>query len=753
MENNNRNISIVIPTLNEEGNVALLAQRIDRVMKIGGIEYELIFIDDHSSDRTREILAALKTDYPMHLYLKEGERGKAFSLLEGFKRAKYHLIGMIDADLQYPPEAIPRMVNKILDGEGDIIIAVRQENKANILRRFINRGFVLIFAKLLHGLDMDVQSGLKVFKKEILNRVTLKPTPWTFDLEFILKARDAGYKLGEEKIIFHERNSGQAKINVLEAIYEIGISAIKLKFRNSGIIPIEPEGPSKLGKGFHHRGAKFVHHSDINPLKSAYVRLNIWQMIFIGSCIVAFIAALALDPIPTLIALNAFLILIYFTDTLFNLFLIYRSFTKNPDIKFSEIELRDKTMVWPTYTVLCPLYKEWQVVPQFVSAMSHLDYPKEKLQVLFLLEEDDLETIHRIREYDLPDYFEMAVIPHSLPKTKPKALNYGIEIAKGDYVVIYDAEDIPEINQLKKAVLAFQKAGERTACVQAKLNFYNPHQNTLTRAFSAEYSLWFELILTGLQSLGAPIPLGGTSNHFRLKDIRTLNGWDAFNVTEDCDLGLRLSKLGYQTAIFDSTTHEEANSQIINWFSQRSRWIKGYIQTYFVHMRDIRKTIKDWGVKNFLIFQLVVGGKVLALFINPLMWTLTILYFSNRVYFAPIIEPLFPSPILYMGVFSLIFGNFLYLYSNMIGSVKRGHYDIVKYVFLVPFYWLAMSAAAWKAAYEMLVKPHYWAKTLHGLHLEDEKAANQAKDVIGKELVDELQRRSGKFSEDFIRES
>jgi glycosyltransferase involved in cell wall biosynthesis/O-antigen/teichoic acid export membrane protein len=199
--------------------------------------------------------------------------------------------------------------------------------------------------------------------------------------------------------------------------------------------------------------------------------------------------------------------------------------------------------------------------------------------------------------------------------------------------------------------------------------------------------------------------------------LRKLEGWDAFNVTEDCDLGMRLAKRGYRTAIIDSTTHEEANSGYFNWYSQRSRWIKGYIQTYFVHMRNPQNYFKEGRAKDFFLFQLIVGGKIISLFINPIMWGITICYFLFRADIGGFIETFFPDPILYMGVFSLIVGNFLYLYYYMVGCVKRGHDSLIKYVFFVPFYWLAISAAAWRGVYEIIVKPHYWAKTVHGLHL------------------------------------
>jgi cellulose synthase/poly-beta-1,6-N-acetylglucosamine synthase-like glycosyltransferase len=422
----------------------------------------------------------------------------------------------------------------------------------------------------------------------------------------------------------------------------------------------------------------------------------------------------------------------------FNLYLIFRSFSKSPEIQIDENKIAEyPDSYWPKYTIFCPLYKEWEVLSQFVSAMSQLDYPADKLQIMLLLEENDPETVQKAREFNLPPNFEIVVVPHSKPKTKPKACNYGLLKATGDYIVIYDAEDIPDKLQLKKAVLAFAQSGEKVKCVQAKLNYYNPRQNMLTRLFTAEYSLWFDLVLTGLQSIDALIPLGGTSNHFKTADLRKMQGWDGFNVTEDCDLGIRLAQRGYVTALLDSTTLEEANSDWMNWLYQRSRWIKGYMVSYFVHMRNPKVFFTRKNFRHFIALQINVGGKILSLFINPLMWVITISYFAARTTLGPVIESLFPVAIFYMAVVCLVAGNFMYIYYYMIGCAKRKHYSIIKYMFFVPLYWLWMSVAAWYALYKLVVAPHHWAKTKHGLHLQNQKAISQSQTNIGRKLVEE----------------
>jgi cellulose synthase/poly-beta-1,6-N-acetylglucosamine synthase-like glycosyltransferase len=490
------------------------------------------------------------------------------------------------------------------------------------------------------------------------------------------------------------------------------------------ILPFHPSVVAQKGHGFHYKGQEFVHHSTLHHSQSSFHRVSTAQLIVILLLSSLVVMALSMNWHTTVVTLVAAITFLYFSDLLFNFYLIYRSFVKPIEIQVSTDEIA-KVTNWPRYTIMCPLYKEWQVVPQFVEAMSKLTYPKDKLQIMFLLEADDEETITHVKKFNLPSYFDVIVVPDSKPKTKPKACNYGLKKATGEYITIYDAEDVPDILQLKKVIVGFAKSEEDVICIQAKLNFYNPHQNLLTRVFTAEYSLWFDLVLTGLQSINAPIPLGGTSNHFKLKNILHLKGWDSFNVTEDCDLGMRLVKNNYKTALINSITLEEANSDLSNWFWQRTRWIKGYMQTYLVHMRKPQEFVStNWNI-HLLTFQLVVGGKVLSMFINPFMWITTLLYFLYRFEIGNFIESFFPQPVLYMGVFSLLVGNFLYAYYYMIGCAKHGHFGLVKYVFLVPFYWLAMSAAAWVALYKLFVEPHHWSKTKHGLHLTDNNAVAQ----------------------------
>lgn len=722
-------LAIIIPTLNEAENLLPLVSRIEATLQ-KKLSFEIIVVDDHSTDATAASAKILPQHYPVRFFNKKGKKGKAYSLLEGFTYTDAPLIAFIDGDLQYPPEALPDMLQKIDEG-ADIVVANRIEAGNGSLRNITSTLHRIVINDHLHDLKVDVQSGLKLFKSEIIQRIKLNPKSWTFDLEFLVKARNAGYIIDEVDITFSKRTAGVTKVSFLGTSFQLLSSAISLRMKGHEPVPFLPEVSRQKGQGFHYKSVEYVNHTDLPHHQSAFTQLVGKQKLALLIIFSLAVFGLLLNWHTAIVVLVAILTFLYFADLLFNFFLIYRSFLKTPEIKVSRDEIeKAKHYPWPNYTIFCPLYKEWEVVPQFIKAISALDYPKDKLQIMLLLEEDDKESIEKIRELDLPKGFIITVVPHSLPKTKPKAMNYGLKFATGEYIVIYDAEDVPDPLQLKKAILAFEKVSKRVVCIQAKLNFYNPHQNLLTRVFTAEYSLWFDLVLTGLQSIHAPIPLGGTSNHFKTAILKELKGWDSFNVTEDCDLGMRLVKNGYQTSVIDSITHEEANSNLGNWFNQRTRWIKGYIQSYFVHMRRPQDFLSNLREPHAVTFQLIVGGKIMSMFINPIMWAITVSYFVFRPIIGPFIESFYPTPVLYMGLFSLIIGNFLYMYYYMIGCYKREEDAIIKYVIFVPLYWLAMSVAAWRAVYQVIRKPHYWAKTKHGLHLKSNRGVKESEKVI-----------------------
>lgn len=465
------------------------------------------------------------------------------------------------------------------------------------------------------------------------------------------------------------------------------------------------------------------------PHNSASVTFTKGQLVFFALSALAFAFGLIRNALLTLIIVNVSVQIFYFFMTLFKFMIIMYGSNSGAQYRFTKEQLdaideRDL----PIYTILVPMYKESNVIPLLIRNLEKLDYPKAKLDVRLLIENDDTEALHVLKSMNLPPYYSVLVVPDSLPKTKPKACNFGLIRARGEYVVIFDAEDRPDPDQLKKVHLTFQSCGEETVCVQAKLNYFNSEQNLLTRWFTQEYSMWFELLLPGIMRLDIPIPLGGTSNHFKTSVLKSLNAWDPYNVTEDADLGIRLYKEGYKTAIVDSRTWEEANSHFGNWIRQRSRWIKGYMQTWLVHMRNPYKLWKELGARGFLGFQVMVLATPAVPLLNPIFWMMVVLWYVGHV---QAISLLFPGVIYYVSALELFAANFFFVYSNIAGLYwviqdleLRGEnkisHRLVKYSILSPIYWVMMSIAAYKAAWQLVVKPFYWEKTNHGLHMKPE---------------------------------
>ncbi len=420
-----------------------------------------------------------------------------------------------------------------------------------------------------------------------------------------------------------------------------------------------------------------------------------------------------LAPLTTAVCLVALATFLFLAAFVYRLSAFWLSVRRPEVISISDAEARsipDASL--PVYTILVPAYREPSVIGALIDRLSALEYPVGKLDIRLLLEEDDAETIAAARAANPGPHFTIVLVPDSEPKTKPKACNYGLVGSRGSIVTIYDAEDRPEPLQLRRAVAAFQTLPPSIACLQAKLSFYNSEQNLLTSWFTIEYSMWFSFLLPGLVSQRGPLPLGGTSNHFRADILQAVGGWDSYNVTEDADVGIRLAREGYQTRVLDSTTCEEANSDIINWVKQRSRWYKGYLQTWLVHTRHVRELRRGLGWRGLVGFNLFVAGTPLLALISPIFWVLTLLWFTVH---PPVLLALFPAWLYYVSLAVMVAGNFSLYYSWLISARAAGSWRLVPAALIVPVYWLLMSLAVVKAVMQLVSAPSFWEKTVHGL--------------------------------------
>jgi cellulose synthase/poly-beta-1,6-N-acetylglucosamine synthase-like glycosyltransferase len=364
----------------------------------------------------------------------------------------------------------------------------------------------------------------------------------------------------------------------------------------------------------------------------------------------------------------------------------------------------------PTYSILIALYREAAAVPGLAKALSRLNYPAEKLDIKFVVEPDDHETRAAIDRLKLGPPFETRVAPAGGPRTKPKALNAVLPFVRGAFVAVFDAEDRPERDQLRIALEAFAANGERLACVQARLTIDNTVDSWLTRVFTAEYAGLFDVFLPGLAAWRLPLPLGGSSNHFRSAVLRQIGAWDPYNVTEDADLGMRLARLGYFTGVISSTTYEEAPARFHPWLRQRTRWFKGWMQTWLVHMRSPILLARELGWKGYLVFQLLVGGTVLAALIHVPFAT----HLAWRLVSASPEDPM-SRTLLAFEIVGLVSG---YVTSGVLGAYglsRRRLLGSAWVLLLMPVYWILLSLAAWRALFQFLYDPYRWEKTEHGL--------------------------------------
>lgn len=436
-----------------------------------------------------------------------------------------------------------------------------------------------------------------------------------------------------------------------------------------------------------------------------------------GVCLVIVLAALVgLAVYDLLLAMQVLIGLatcLYVASLVYRIVLVRRGMHAEHLVRVSDAEARalaDRDL--PVYTVLIPAYHEPQVIEKIISAVRGLEYPSEKLDVRLLLESDDVETIERARAGAAAGGFTIVLVPEGGPRTKPKACNYGLLDAAGELVTIFDVEDRPEPLQLRRAVVALRRLGPQYACVQAELGFYNWRQNRITRWFEIEYGTLFRIVLPGLVASRSVIPLGGTSNHFRIDELRRAGAWDPHNVTEDADLGVRLARMGYSVGVFNSVTSEEANSDFINWVKQRSRWYKGYLVTWLVHTRQPIRLYREIGMRGVVGLALFVLGTPLTSLLNPLFWALTIAWFAQH---PAGISELFPPVVFYPALVCMLLGNAAVMYMNVLSVRVMQRPELLVSALLSPIYWLMMSAAAVKAAYQLVAHSTLWEKTTHGL--------------------------------------
>jgi len=448
-----------------------------------------------------------------------------------------------------------------------------------------------------------------------------------------------------------------------------------------------------------------------HPGMSARTRPALWQRLAVLTAAIAMLIAMVVAPVETIWTVTLALAFLFVPLIALRLVAAYRLLATTNDATAVYPRVPDHEL--PIYTLLVPLYREAHMLPGLINALTRLDYPTAKLDIKLILEAADRETIAAAHALRLPGNVEIVVVPALHPRTKPKALNYALPLARGEYVVIYDAEDRPEPGQLRQALEAFRTGPANLAAVQARLNAYNARENWLTRQFTIEYCASFDGMLPTLDWLNLPIPLGGTSNHFRASALAWLMAWDPFNVTEDADLGIRLARKGYRCRVLDSTTYEEAPARLMWWLRQRTRWLKGYVQTWLVHMRSPRALWRELGPSGFFAFQVMVGGTIMAALVHPWFYALACFELAEGGLLARP-ESVFGWPFWLVAWFDLSAGYLATMGLGLLAVRRRFHRVLLLQISLMPLYWLLISAAAYRALWQFMTARFVWEKTEHG---------------------------------------
>ena len=458
--------------------------------------------------------------------------------------------------------------------------------------------------------------------------------------------------------------------------------------------------------GPHMIGSARSHLFEALPHYSARMVTSGRQCFMLGLLAIAAAISFAAFPLEGLLALHAFATLAFLACVALRCIAALSAAPQTPD-RLSPVDPREL----PVYTVLVALHRESEIVPELLAALAQLWWPHSKLEIKLVCEADDAQTIAAIRAHRLPSFMEVIMVPSGTPRTKPRALDFAVQACSGEFVVLFDAEDVPHRYQLLEAWQRFRGAGPDLACLQAPLQITNVGNSWIAAMFGFEYGALFRGLLPFLSRHRLVIPLGGTSNHFRREALERIGGWDPFNVTEDADLGLRLSRFGYRAETIARPTYETAPETAAEWRPQRTRWFKGWMQTWLVHMRHPVRLARELGWASFIVAQILFAGMIVSALLHPLMLvTLVILALDlARGYEFGIVS----TTLMAVDLTNIVLGyaGFLVLGYKAGGPYARE--NIWRLVLLTPFYWLMMSGAAWRALFQLFRDPFLWEKTPH----------------------------------------
>lgn len=708
-------VTVIVPTHNDSTLLPECLRLIDEGFRGLRYAYEVLVVDDHSSDGTANAAWRVADHMPIRLIeLREG-RGRTFSIKQGLDESTGGIVMLLDPDIRFEPGSIETMLEAVQ--RADVVVATRVTYPSR-LYGLVSKTYRWIFGHVLLSVDADVRSGFKVFRRSILESLRFDPQ---FDMRIAFDAL----------VLYHARITARPITSVVVPYTRIffrhgawGAIGSRLYLAGSIVTLVSsrvmrwvfpflyPPAPHE------YFAAGFTNINDylfLTPSQSAQghiTRETVSLAIFSTITFVALLYAASWLIDRPVLAIVAFGIsMAYLGLMLFKLWMMVLSMRhEQPEISDEELAgIADGEL--PVISIMIPLYKEQEIIPQIFRYLNDFDYPQDKLDIIFILESTDTETAQAFLAMNPPPHFKALLSPDVQPKTKPKAMNVALKVAKGDLLVIYDAEVLPERTQLKKAYLTF-KRNPSAMYLHSKMDVYNANYNWLTRLYTAEFSYFYHYFMPGLVRSDFPIPISGHSTYFRREVVERVGAWDAYNVAEDCDIGIRIYRKGFGSGMMlESHTWEQSTTTIPTWVRQRTRWIQGFIQTSIVQLRYpllLKKELKTW--RNFCVFLILVPGNVVLNIMNIFQWGMFLLW---HVTHAPFLEVAYAGLNLYIATTSFLVGNFLFTFYSMYALYRRKHYRIVPWALISFVYWIMLGIATVRATIHLFLHPHKWDKTSH----------------------------------------
>lgn len=708
-------VSVVVPTRNDRRFLRRCVEEVDDAMRAIDREYELIVVDDRSIDGTPELARSLQDRYPVRVVEQAGKRGRSVALKEGVDQAVGASIVLLDPDVRFATADFGAMLGKLDDAT---IVVANRSRYATLWHAVFGRAFRWVFGNLLLSVEADIRSGIKMFRRSLLHSLRFDPEfdpRLGYDAVLLYHAKRAGWNVasvpvGYTRPVFHH---GFGAAVAVRALLAFDVVRLTLSHALRSVLPfLYPPAPIE------YFSAGFTNVNDYLFLTSAQSAKGHITRETVSLAFVAVLAGAAFMfgvssgfgvPLLTVIAFG--ISAMYVTLMSFKVAMLAASMpTANETIGPEDLAaVTDEEL--PVVSILIPLYREKDIIPQIFRYLSDFDYPQEKLDIIFILESTDTETAEAFLAMHPPSHFKALLSPDVFPKTKPKAMNVAFGQAKGDVVVIFDAEVLPERDQLKKAYLTF-KRNPGAMYLHSRMDVYNAETNWITHLYTAEFSYFYHYFMPGLVASKYPVPISGHSTYFRKHVIEKVGAWDAYNVAEDCDIGIRLYRKGFGSGMMlDSHTWEQSTTTIPTWVRQRTRWIQGFIQTSMVQLRYpflLKRELKSW--KNFIVFLMLVPGNVVLNILNIVQWAMFALWHMTH---APFLQVAYSGVTLYMATTCFILGNFFFTFFGLYALYVRKHYSSVPWGFLMFVYWIMLGIATVRATLHLFLHPHKWDKTQH----------------------------------------